>query len=576
MQRTVGNQVVRRVLGPATRTVQRMPHQNALGDRILVYPQLLVTSLTRGEIDTLFQQVGATTVRQVGIDLVVSLRQASTLPQTIAIIQQLSQAKLAALDAVRRDRPAELVQFVALPPADISLLLSPVVSGRGPGETAHLANALMPGGLTAFDVHALASLPRQLTPDQIVYLQTRLHPLPIAQIMSLVTALHADGLAGDDLVDLVGKLSGAGRTGAQIEQDVNDLRGNLLNPLNPQDPSARPVTSVPPVATVPGPPPVVAPVGGVVVAPAAPIHGAPAPLPPQQQPGTKVLSGPEIYQHLTATTVAGRAAPSITGAYPTGQTLAARNDNQLWDDCIVNGAGALFLPNVTVGQPPETAPQRSIRQKMALAELRRRHAAQAGIVQSIFSHDEGATPRQFVSIANDDTYNVNAHNTSRHVLGGANMQNIESLAWRAISKVPHCGASASAFNNVGEADNAVQGALNAVGFANAPYWPALRANLIGGVLPPQILQASNLGVVLRKTDPPRGAAYAPLPPAGPPRPRPLIDPGGAVPLAAAGPAAGAPSGYTHQVTVTQVTVRIQRSDNQAGHGWCVYTTYPSP
>jgi hypothetical protein len=587
LQRAVGNRAVAGLVAAraAARGVQRMPYVNNAVDGAPVSYELargLASGwITNAEIQQLMDPggIGSTTIRQLGASRVLDLKRRMPVAQLIGIVTQLNRPEIDRLFYCEEQfglPAAAFTQFVARPVADLATLLAPIPGGRDHPDIVSIAHGL---GLAvpALDVHQLASLPPAISAAEVVTIANGLNPLPAAQKVQLATALHADGLNGQRIAALVTSLVNAGRNGLQIQAAIDKLRGNLQAPASPLAPEARTVTSVPAIATVPTPPPVQTPLAGPVVPPAAPVHAVAAPLLPAQQPGGKVLSGPEIESHLQATVAAGRAAPTIEDSYPTGQlfTPGSRTDLQLWDDLKVNAAGAYFLPNMNPASPGETPAQRQIRQKLALRELMRRYPARASVIQSIFAHDEGATPRPFTSIAFEDTYNVNAHNTSRHVLGGANMQNLNSLAWRAITKVPHCGAVATAFNTVGEANGAVAGALAGAGFFTAAYWQTFRDNLANAVLPAQILQPSNVGVALRKTDAPRAQPYAmPLGPLD--SARPLIDPGPPVAIGAPGPAAGAPSGLTHRLLINSVIVRLQPSDNQAGKGWCVYTTYPQP
>jgi len=593
LQQLIGNRAVQRLLATpsaldptgASPVLRRMPYKHGWLDRAKMAPVLLVKGFSNAEIDQLWQGVGATTVNDIGSDVVVALKQHAGLIVAIPIIQQLSAAKLTTLAALSTQcPPAAFTLFLQRSPLELEQLLDTPLCGRPPIDLLNLAIHLCPPptNMTSTNVFRLASLPGALAYGDILWLHQQLSPtLALVNIERLLQAMVADGLTGARILNIIQPLRAVGQTGAQIEALVDRLRGNLDVPANPADPAARPITDVPALVVPPTPAPgAPIPGGAAVVAPLPGAHAPPPVLPVASRPGTKGLSGPDIETHLTATTAAGRGAPTIGDTYPTGQdfSLAHRPDMQLWDDLVVVGAGAVLLPNVTVGQPAETVPQRLVRQKLALAELRRRHAAQAEIIQSIFSHDEGASPRPFVSILNEDSYHVNAHNSSRHVLGGANMQNIESLAWRAMSKVPQCGAVATAFNSVAEADIAVANALAAANFWLPANWYTLRNNLATGVLPPQMMSANNLGVALRKTDAPRGQPYPALPPAaGPVAARPLIDAAAAIPVAAAvPPVVGPPAGYTHHVTVTGIVVRLRPSNNQAGKGWCVYTTYPQP
>jgi hypothetical protein len=678
LQGLLGNRATQAVL--EAQRVQRMPRQHDLLDRPLAWGQLRNNGFTGEEVDQLWEGIGATTVRQVGVPLIVALRQRVGLLHMITVVQQLNLPELRVLGTLLAAHPQVFGTLVLRAAGELGALLAAPGGPRPLAEVCHLAN-LLPG-LPAADVLQLATLPATLASHQIATIHadlgppltianehqllqalaqggltgdqieavvhmlrvagsngtqiaallnpnvlTRTHPeifrvvtalrplgVAPAQIVQLIgvpaavgsghlvqaylemsaqgvaqpiqpfylagllRALASDGLNGAGVIALLQHLRQAGQSPTQIQAMLTRLRGNLQVPANPADPAARPITHVPalavPPAAAPGAPP---PLGGPVVAPQNPAAAQPIAVPAASQPGTKGLSGPEIAAHLTATFGAGRAATEIATHYPTGQDIGARTDEKLWDDLKVNAAGNYFLPHIGPGQvvipgQVETPAERLIRQKLALAELRRRPGHDPATIQAIFSHDEGATPRPFVSLRNEDSYSARAHNTSLHVLGGTNMQNLNSLAFRVLGKVPNCDDKASAFNTLAEADAAVAGAIAARLIAQPIPWQTVRRQLSLGQPPAPIQHPSNAGVVLRKTDAPALAAQNPMP-APPFAPRPLIDPGAAI-AANAAPPGGANPGYTHHLIVTHTLIVLRASDNQAGGGWCVYTTYP--
>jgi hypothetical protein len=115
-----------------------------------------------------------------------------------------------------------------------------------------------------------------------------------------------------------------------------------------------------------------------------------------QAGGQKKLSGPEVVALVEATARAKRTLSEVEKIYPTGQKFTdatERDVDQLWQDCDITVA----LKDVA-NSKPETDAQKRIRQKLALGELMRRNPGTQKRIQQIFAHDEGRTPRAFVSV----------------------------------------------------------------------------------------------------------------------------------------------------------------------------------
>ncbi|MFT6777238.1 MAG: hypothetical protein ACJAV1_001155 [Paraglaciecola sp.] len=403
-----------------------------------------------------------------------------------------------------------------------------------------------------------------------------------AQLIAVIRPLHADGLNWANTLQLLNRLIAEGQNSNEIDAFLLGLRNHMqVGAAN--SPNDRSITDVPDltvagVAAGPaGAPGIPAAIVGAAYnplhayfPPIAPVPGVIVPLAPQHQPGNTALTGQDIHAHVEATFASGRNSLTASSNYPTGQQIATRDVNQLWLDCRVTHGGALLLPNTTGGQPNETAAQRLVRQKMALQELIARHAGRGAIVQSIFSHDEGQSARPFHSILDEDGYNVDGHNSSRHVIGGGNMNNLESLALRVCTKIPHCGVKATAFNSVAEADGAITPVLNA-GFLAAVNWQVSRAAILAAAHIPAINVATAAGICLRKTDAVRGNPYLPANMVG----RPLIDAHAPYALGVY-PAQGMPNPLTHEIgPINRITIVFRDSDFHDGGGWCVYTAYPS-
>jgi hypothetical protein len=330
----------------------------------------------------------------------------------------------------------------------------------------------------------------------------------------IVQALAHDGMSAPQIRDFVGRMNGAGLNGNQIFTFVSEKRGHLnLGGVGSAD--ARAVTE-------PG--------------------------------GLKVLSGPEIAEHFDEAT-AGHHDPSTH--YPTGQDFRGSTISALWDDCNVNYKGKITYPG-------ETSSQKRRRQKLALGEIISRQAAQRAIIQAIFGYKEGSQPRPFVSVANEDAYLApNAHNVSRHTLGGAQMPNLDAVATRALTKVPGCGEVASIFSSVGSANSALSTLVNPYMTTN---WRTIRERLTRGQNPVEAEDRGSVnGYSYRKSNPPHATAHA-----GPLGARPLRSD---APLDVNPVATGVVNpAWTYRVRLIGTRAVFRPSAN--GHGWGILTAYP--
>ena len=337
------------------------------------------------------------------------------------------------------------------------------------------------------------------------------------RLLKLTGVLSHDGVDGAGMVTLLSGLAGA-MSETVLETAITSMRGNLSTA------AAGPVaTSI----TTPG--------------------------------GEKALLGTEIAAHAAHTTAMGRGLADMAGRYPTGQDPAARTDNELWTDCSLT---AITHPDVTQATHQEDAGQKAIRQKMALKELMRRYPARSLLVQRIFGHDQGQTPRPFVSVANEDTYAAGAHTVDRHVLDGSGtIPDMDAVATRACLKQPFCGSTASAFTSLANANTAISTAITATVVANWAHYRDLivSTGLIGAITH---TCAAGLGVCMKKRDHPRSDPYAPG------------DMTGGRSLRAVGP--GAANSLTFVVAVSQVEMSMEVTEHANAHGWSVYTSWPSP
>lgn len=346
----------------------------------------------------------------------------------------------------------------------------------------------------------------------------------IPQLINILKPLVIDGMIGIQILTLFNRWITAGQNATQINDNISDLRGNLAH-ANPPTNAERPITMV--------------------------------------AGGEQKLSGLDIYNHVETSVTAGRSTLNTSTHYPTGQPIAGKTVDQLWQDC-----GMANLYNDANTGTAETAIQISIRQKQALNQLMINNPAQADIIQNIFLHNFGQTPRPFVSVVNEDGYIIGAHTQAKHVLGtgtglvDTHNQLAERAGWK--TPPPNPGATASAYTNLANANVNVGAAL----IANfAPNWVARRQELTTGVMIPAINFATGpTGIRYRKTDAPVGVAYPNL--AVHYAPRPLIGPG---------PGGAPPLGLTHDAThtINQIRVIIRATNNNPAHGWGIYTSYPT-
>jgi hypothetical protein len=333
------------------------------------------------------------------------------------------------------------------------------------------------------------------------------------RLLRILAALGHDGVGGTDILTTLTSMAGAMAEDA-LEASIVRMRGNLKTTT--AGASATPLTAA---------------------------------------GGKKALLGSEIVEHVRHTGAMGRGLAGVEGRYPTGQDPTQLTDVNLWRDCRIGG---ITYPDVNQPAHRETAAQKLIRQKMALRTLMEKYPDRAEIVQRIFAHDEGRTPRAFVSVANEDTYAAKAHTVDRHVLNGTGkIGNTTDLARRACLKKPKCNETASAFHSLGDADTAIAGAITATIAANWAHYRDLIVRV--GVIP--VIRracAANLGICLTKRDNPQDVAYSAAVMSGG---RPLLDDGSGTSL-------------TYEDPVQRVEVSVVVSSAAAAHGWSVFTSFP--
>jgi len=358
--------------------------------------------------------------------------------------------------------------------------------------------------------------------------------------LDLVAPLHADGATGEQIYNIVDKFWKAKMYAGEIKSKLEDLRGNLKT-------SAASTVAERTSITQPG--------------------------------GQKKLSGPEIAALVEATAMAKRTLSEVEKIYPTGQkfTDATQRDvDQLWKDCDTT----VTLKDAASSKN-ETGEQKRIRQKLALGELMRRYPGTKRRIQQIFAHDEGRTPREFVSVEAEEGYaQPDGHVVRYHVLNGSGEiarrytddwgTDTHTLAYRAAFKDPPCGAVASAWSSVDEANAVVKAALDAL-FRHPDHWPEYRKKLTVNTPFPELRLPSTVGVCLKKTDGNPTVAYT----TGTTGQWTTIQSYGSRPWigAADGPVGG--RGITHEVPVQNVTVIVRGYESVSNaHGWAVFTAYP--
>jgi len=204
-----------------------------------------------------------------------------------------------------------------------------------------------------------------------------------------------------------------------------------------------------------GTPPAATPATGK---PATPAGATPAT--PATAPGTPATATPGT----PATATPGTPAPATpaTAATPAPYDAKPRKPDELWTDCA------------------DTA-----KRAAAVAELVARGYVEA-IVTKILSHDNGKSPRAFVSVAAEDN-----HTQDRHILDGAGtIPDKKALALRVLRNDPPCPGKAGAFTSSGAADKGVAAALKSM------PWPTLRDKLAKGETVEEDLAVAATGEVL--------------------------------------------------------------------------------
>jgi hypothetical protein len=306
-----------------------------------------------------------------------------------------------------------------------------------------------------------------------------LHPLTGDQILELLKALE-EGLTATQIRGLLSVLHSApvNYDGTQIRDVVVKLRGNLavagadakkvrsiLTPLTQNADGTRNPTSA----------------------------------------GERLLTSSQLHAHLTTRVgglATGHPVPNLGNLYPTGQDYTALTEDQLWLDCASAG---IYQDVVT--HAPETPDQIEMRRKLALSRLKTGMGLSATAVQAVFNHDNGQTPRRFVSAAVEDGYaGLHGHTVDSHVLNDSGqIGTLKALGTRVCTKVPQCPERAGAFSTLAQANTAIS-LINAefqgAWAGNGNYRHKICTGLLAAVDLP-----NSTGVLLEKVDEPKTNAY---------------------------------------------------------------------
>jgi hypothetical protein len=318
--------------------------------------------------------------------------------------------------------------------------------------------------LTAVQVTGMVGWLDGLTGDEVLELLKALNDgLTPAQIRELLTTLHAAPVSynGPQIRDLIknlrGNLAVAGAAPKQLRSILTPLTQNQNSTRNPDS------------------------------------------------AGERLLTSSQLHAHLTTRIGAiqgGHAVPNLGNLHPTGQDYTTRTRDELWLDC---GPGAIHQ-DVRTNQP-ETAQQIEMRRKLALNYLKTRAGYSAKLVQAVFDHDSGQTPRPFHSAVIEDGYGLGGHTVSSHVLDpSGTFKNRTDVAKRVCTKQPPCPERAGAFDSLVEANTAIgkvttemQGAWT----GNNGY----RHKICSGILGP-IDIPNTTGVLIEKRDEPKLNPYS--------------------------------------------------------------------
>jgi hypothetical protein len=248
-------------------------------------------------------------------------------------------------------------------------------------------------------------------------------PLLTTQFRTLVLAM--DGLPGDQIDAMVNKLIALGiNHGGNISNRIQAMRGSLIT-------------------------------GGNAGADVKTLSGE------------RILSGPQIADHIGQVAVAGDML-----LYPKSRIdPAGRNEALLWGDC----------DSLVVRHATETPADITMRQQMALNAIINLGGVDRQIVQRIFANQEGRQPRAALTAAAEDAIS-GGHINDRHVIGtGGTINTLVQLQNRANGTYgPPCPGIAGAFASAAASQTGMQNALNAHIAANANNWNALRQQLIRG------------------------------------------------------------------------------------------------
>jgi len=360
---------------------------------------------------------------------------------TIAAIETLTQAQLITLGKGVKTlhggrKTADLVAVASVGAPNFEL--TPEAAVR------ILDNKGLPPTLTKDHVVAFAPAVKGLTGDQIVALLGWLHPKETApNTVSVLKRLKDSDVTAADIHAVVKAFKDAGRDGSQIYNRLD----RYMTRFNTEDDVD-----------------ITQPKTDVVAA------------------GTRVLTGTELVASLKAQLVSG--APALATLdqtvrhYPTGENPATILEADLWKHCKLD-------PVVPI--PNETAPQKPVRQRLALDELMTstRFNFNAGVVQQLFAHDEGQSLRAIKLPGSEDALDptATAHTLDRHVLNGAGtIKNLQDLALRSLTLggTLHGHSPAGAFTTAAGAQAGIQAALDAYIDASPANLGALRHQIALG------------------------------------------------------------------------------------------------
>jgi hypothetical protein len=188
----------------------------------------------------------------------------------------------------------------------------------------------------------------------------------------------------------------------------------------------------------------------------------------------------------------------------TGQGLGTLNAAALWEACLETTDYKPEAPRTDGITPGDKTARVTACRKRLLG------GASDAAFKKIIDHDDGNSPRPFVSVVAEAGYNGHAHCHDRHVFGAGTMAGVLQLALRAGWRVPWAPGDdgiASAWTTLSAANAVVADAYDTALVAD---WENMRVKVARGSgldAATGVALAGSL-MALQKADGPVGSAYA--------------------------------------------------------------------